>query len=188
MQKLELSSKFIYVNEFTKELSFCDVDKIKFNALQNYWGNYRVTENKNDYKYNYYNVTDDKHVMWINDYIRDSWNLLKVKENIKSINFKKHFIIQESNESINTHSHMEPLNVINSPDISGIYTVSCGKNSVDLIIKNKAKGDTHKITRIPMKTNNFIFWNSDLDFSLDANLNKEPLVNLVFNFQEKKVV
>ena len=188
MQKLELSSKFIYVNEFTKELSFCDIDKIKFNALQNYWGNYRVTENKNDYRYNYYNVTDDKNVMWINDYIRDSWNLLRIKEHVKTINFKKHFIVQELNESINTHNHINSLDVINSPEISGLYTISCGKNPADLIIKNKVKGDIYKTTRIPMKTNNFIFWNSDLNFSLDANLNKEPLVNLIFNFQEKRVV
>lgn len=187
MQKLDLLNKFIYVNEFTSELSLCDIDKLKFNALQNYWGNYRVTDNKNDYRYNYFNITDDKHVMWLCDYIRDSWNLLHVKKDIKTINLKKHFIIQEHNQTINTHNHFDYLDVKNCPDITGIYTIGLGNEPIDLVVQNKEKGELMRKTRIPMKRNNFIFWNSDLDFYLDTNTNKEPLINLIFSFKEKRL-
>lgn len=182
MLKRQLSEKFIYIAEFPKELSFIDFEIIKFNALKNYWGDFRITNNKNDYRYNYFNISDDKNIFWLRDYIKDKWYLTTEKN---AISIKMSFIIQDYNQSINSHHHILPNDLQNSPTISCIYTLDCGKNPVDLVIEDSfQRFQTNKI-RIPMKKNNLVFFNSDLNHCFELNNNKEPLINLSFSFIEK---
>lgn len=183
MLKLKtLSEQNIFSFRFPLENSFVDLDIVKFNALKNYWGNFRKTENKNDFRYYYYNCSDDKNVYWLIDYLADRWHLYRSKQ---VVNCKYSFLIQNKDENIPVHNEIIENEFKNSPDISGIYTIDCGDNPVDIVFQHKRKGVLTEKIRIPMTKNNFIIFNSEINHYFDTNQNKEPLVNLHFSFYEK---
>jgi len=183
-QLINLSLQRILIDEFPLKNSFVDLEKIKFNALKNYWGEYRKINNKNDYRYNYFNVTDDKNITWIIDYFRNNYRLQEKKYVLKP---QYSFLIQETNEIIETHNEIIPTDLENSPDTSVIYTVDCGEKPVDIIFETKFKGVLPQKIRVPMKKNNYIIFNSSLKRSFAVNENKKPLINLHFSFFEKDI-
>ena len=182
LQLKKLSEKSIHSCRFPLENSLVDLEKVKFNSLKNYWGGFRKTENKNDFRYYYYNTSDDKNVFWLIDYVRDLWFL---KKNKSTVSFKSSFLVQERGDYIPLHNEIIENDFLNSPDISVIYTVDCGPEPVDIIFQNKKKEVLTEKIRIPMKKNNYIIYNSEIDHSFDINQNKEPLINLHFSFHEK---
>ena len=50
-----------------------DIVQIKTNIVQAYAFKKRQSEEEWDYKYNYYNIENDKYITWIQDYIRDHY-------------------------------------------------------------------------------------------------------------------
>jgi len=177
----KLSEKIIHTCRFPLENSIVDIDKIKLNALKNYWGNHRMSFSKNDFRYHYYNFTHDKNVFWLRDYVQHIWNLKKGKH---TINFKFGFLVQERGDSIPLHNEILESDFENSPDLSCIYTIDCGENPVDIVFQHKKKGIRTEKIRIPMTKNNFIIYNSDIEHYFDVNENREPLINLHFSFYE----
>src|SRR6056300_1322783 len=122
--------------------------------MLNYWGDHRQTNNENSFLYDYYNLTQDKNITWILDYVKDKHDL-ESKRNL--INPQSRLLIQGKDESINYHNHIDEYDLINSPSISGIYTISCGKNQL-------------------------IVFNSELFHCFTKNENKKHVINICFTF------
>lgn len=177
-----LSQKSIYNLRFPIENSLINLDTVKFVGLKNYWGNFKKTENKNDYRYNYYNASDNKNISWLIDYLVDKWHLESGRGIVSIV---RSFLVQGEGESIPLHNEILESDLIGSPDTSVIYTVDCGEEPVDIVFKYKKKGYMTETIRIPLTKNNYILYPSDIDHSIDVNTNKQPLVNLHFSFHQK---
>tara|TARA_R100000005_G_C4994847_1_gene201789 strand:- start:1346 stop:1894 length:549 start_codon:yes stop_codon:yes gene_type:complete len=178
INKLTLTEQNIFYDYFPIENSFVDIEKIKFNILKNYWGKYKQSFNISDSHHYYYNLTPDKNVTWVLDWIRDQLNL---KQDIKWISLKKRCLIQNQGESINFHKHIDEHDLNGSPTLSGIYTVDCGKETSDLIFKY-SQGKNIGTYSIPMEKNKVIIFNSELEHSFEKNKNEEPIFNICFTF------
>ena len=179
--KITLVSQFIIWDYFPVIQSLVDFEKVKFNALKNYWGDYRQSHNVDDWRFNYYNLSDDKNISWILDYVRDSYNLIS-KTPLKPV--ARRCTVQGQNESINFHNHLDEYDLINSPIISGIFTSQIGKNEVNLVIEYSHGRIKGKKIRIPMEENKLILFNSELNHSFESNNNKEPLINICFSLSQ----
>jgi len=180
--KKTLVSQFVIWDYFPIKQSLIDFEKVKFNALKNYWGNYRQSNNIDDWRYNYYNLSDDKNITWIIDYVRDSYNLIS-KNMLRPVQ-RNRAIVLSQNEGLNSHNHMDPYNLIESPILSGIFTCQIGKNKVNLVIDYETGRLKSKKIRIPMETNKIILFNSELNHYYEVNNNKEHLINICFSFSQ----
>jgi hypothetical protein len=180
--KKTLNSQFVIWDYFPVLQSLVDYDKVKLNALKNYWGNYRQSYDIDDWRYNYFNLSDDKNISWIIDYIRDSYNLISTKNTLRP-NSRRCMVLSQ-NESINSHNHIDPYDLLNSPIMSGIFTSQIGKNEVNLVIEYETGRLKSQKMRIPMETNKIILFNSELNHYYEANNNKEPLINICFSFSK----
>lgn len=179
MRKISLVEQFLYVDTFPLKQSLVNLEKVKFNAMLNYWGDHRQTNNENSFLYDYYNLTQDKNITWILDYVKDKHDL-ESKRNL--INPQSRLLIQGKDESINYHNHIDEYDLINSPSISGIYTISCGENPVYFKVKYGAGRKQEFEHLIPLKENQLIVFNSELFHCFTKNENKKHIINICFTF------
>lgn len=178
MQKKVLYEKNIYHDFFPLKLSKLNVEKLRYNCLLNLWGNFRQSQDTKSKFYNYFNLTDDKNVSWLTDYIMD---IMKAKHNINLFKPKHHCLIQEVNESINFQSDLDHYDLHNIPTLSGLYTLT-PVNDTNLILRYAGKNNLREDYFIPLEENKIILFNSEYDFAIEKNKESQPIINICFNF------
>ena len=132
------------------------------------------------YKYNYYNLEHDKHITWIDDYIRDHYNE-QYRKTIVIINTAG--IMQKKGEGINKHDHLWEYDYEKTPDISCLYCVAMGEKTTYITFEYKGGRVRHGRLRIPLAERKLIIFNSELSHYLTKNENKDPTINLSFQYQ-----
>jgi len=157
-----------------------DIGQIKTNIVQAYAFKKRQSEEEWDYKYNYYNIENDKYVTWIQDYIRDHYN---AQYNKTPISINTAGIMQKEGEGINTHNHTWEYDYEKTPDISCLYCVAMGEKPTYITFEYKGGRIRHGRWKIPMVPRKLIMFNSEISHYLTKNENKDPTINLSFQYQ-----
>jgi len=177
--KQGLTEHSVYTSDLPKIIPI-NYDKININILENYY--YNNCQNSSEFSYlnKYFFLEDDKNITWINDYIRDYFRL-DYKKTLGLIH--KAGIVQQSNESLNYHHHIDENNLKNSPDISAIVTTKIGKNPSYVEFQYKSDRVKNGEYRVPLKNKQVILFNSGLRHCFTKNNNSEALINLSLKFQ-----
>ena len=157
-----------------------DHQQIKSNIFKAYAFKKRQSREDGNYKYNYYNIENDKYITWIQDYIRDHY---KEQYNKTPIPVNTAGILQQPGEMINTHDHLWEYDYEKTPDISCLYCVAMGEKTTYITFEYKGGRVRHGRWRIPMAERRLIIFNSDLSHYLTKNENKDPTINLSFQYQ-----
>ena len=157
-----------------------DIGIIKTNIVKGYAAKKRQSQENWNYKYDYYDVEDNKHITWIVDYIRDHYN---EQYHQSPVLINKAGIIQKKGEGINTHNHIWEYDYEKTPDISCLYCVAMGEKTTYITFEYKGGRVRHGRWRIPMAPRKLIIFNSELSHYLTKNENKDPTINLSFQYQ-----
>ena len=157
-----------------------DLDRIKTDIIKNYALNNFQSKDIFNYHKDYIEMSDDQHITWILDYIREHY---RAEYGRTPILTQRAGIIQNKGHTINTHHHIDEFDLWNSPDISCIYTLEAGKEPSEIVFEYVKGREKHARYRIPMLENRFIIFNSDLAHYLTPNKNEDAIVNLSFQFQ-----
>jgi len=157
-----------------------DFDKLKNNIIKNY--GFRNVQNESDWSYlnQYYNLDDDINITWLHDYIRDHYRL---KTGKNPVFLQRAGLLQNYQEEINFHHHLDDYDLEGSPDISAIITINCGKEPTFVEFEYEGGRKRHMKHRIEFENKQIIIFNSELRHRFSKNINKEPLINLSFKFQ-----
>ena len=156
-----------------------DIGHIKTTIIKSYAAKKRQSEKDWDYKYNYYNLENDKYITWIHDYIRDHYT---EQYNKTPILINSASIIQKKGEGINTHNHTWEYDYEKTPDISCLYCVSTGEKPTYIIFEYQGGRVRHGRWKISMSSRKLIMFNSEIPHYFTKNKNEDPTINLSFQF------
>jgi hypothetical protein len=181
--KISLVDQFLFIKQLPIKLTTLNDDKLKYNALVNYWGNYRQSSDERTDLYDYCNLTTDKQIKWLYDYIHD---VVHVELNLQILAPKYRCIVQERDEKINFHKHLDEYNLEDSPHFSAVYTPHDSDEPVDLVFKYSSgkKKEVHR--HVPLLKNQVVFFNSELVHCYTRNKNKQPQVSICFTFKKQE--
>ena len=157
-----------------------DIGIIKTNIIKGYAAKKRQSKEDWYYKYNYYDVEDNKNISWIVDYIRDHY---REQEDRVPVLINTAGIVQKRGEGINTHNHTWEYDYEKTPDISCLYCVSMGEKLTSITFEYQGGRIRHGRWKIPMAPRKLIIFNSEIPHYLTQNENEDPTINLSFQFQ-----
>ena len=157
-----------------------DFGKLKTNIIKNYAFQNFLNDSDWSYLNQYCNLDDDVNITWIQDYIRDHY---KIDYQRTPVFLQRAGIVQNQNEQINYHHHLDDYDLEGSPDISAIITIDCGKEPVFVEFEYEGGRKRHMKRRIRLEKKKIILFNSELRHSFLKNINKEPTVNISLKFQ-----
>jgi len=158
-----------------------DLKEIKSNVIKNYA--FKNFQNDSDWNYlnQYYNLDDDVNITWIQDYIRDHY---RVDYGKTPVILKRAGLIQNYNEAIDFHQHIDEYNMEGSPDISAIVTIDCAEEEPSFVeFEYEGGRKRHMKSRVKLENKKIILFNSELRHRFLPNKNKKPLINLSLKFQ-----
>ena len=156
-----------------------DIGILTTNIVKGYATKKRQSKEDWNYKYNYYDVGDNKHVTWIHDYIRDHY---KAQYDRSPILINTAGIIQKKGEGINTHNHIWEYDYEKTPDISCLYCVAMGEKPTYVTFEYQGGRVRHGRWKVPMAPRKLIMFNSEIPHYLTQNANDDPTINLSFQF------
>ena len=185
MEKKLLSETSI-VTGTVDSVSYIKPKLIENHCLSNFSLSDKIKDDQFWHLKDYNIVPYHQHIQWLQDYIRDHYRvdygavLIPPAEhthlNIRSI-------VQQTNESINYHNHVNPWNLEHSPDISCLYCVSETPEPAYVVFKYDDGRNAHNLWKVEIKYNQFILFNSHLEHYITQNKNSGFLVNLSTHYQ-----
>jgi len=172
--KTVLSENFFIKGFISKDLKI-DSLYLKNNIIKNYaYQEYR-TKNKNSYKKDYLNLS------WIHQYVEDFFKLRQSQPiEIHSISG----ILILPNDYITPHNHINYYDLADSPEISFLYVVDCGKKGVEVEFTHESIFHQQKKSLSYINKNEYLVFNSNLNHSITKNKNDSPtlLISMTFRF------
>jgi len=180
LEKVLLTEQSIVYGEIESILTEkIDFEKIKKNIIDNQESNNFLSKDFfSDFK-NYIKIDDDKNITWIHDYIRDHYRLQYKK---LPVWLDKSGLIQKKNELINCHDHIDPFDLLKSPDLSCLYTLQTGKKNSYIVFVTKEGREKNLRWRVPVLKNRFYLFNSGLKHYFTPHDNEESNIFLSFKF------
>ena len=91
--------------------------------------------------------------------------------------------IHEKNESTNLHNHVDPKNLKESPDISGVYFVSLPKDSGKLVLQYNINQYEVKRWWPEIKEKRVLLFPATLDHFVTKNLSEDYRISIAFNLR-----
>ena len=180
IEKLLLAEQSIVYGELDS-VSKVDMKLLRNHTLSSFANTLDSSHLK--WKKHYRKVNYHQHIQWVQDYIRDHWNekngFTLVPLTVDGVTS----IIQQTNEDIPVHQHIDEFDLNGSPDYSGIYTVGKGEEQVNITIFYEDGRRRMRSWTIPLEINKFIIWPSHLKAEISKNKSKDFLVNLSFKYQ-----
>jgi len=180
LHKQPLAEQFIIYGELD------DVSKVDIKLLRNHTlSSFADTLDSSHlrWKKHYRKVNYHQHIQWVQDYIRDHWREKYDFTLVPLVNDGISGLIQQTNEVIPVHQHIDEFNLHGSPDYSALYCVGMGEKQSSITIHYDDGRRRMRSWTIPMKVGRFIVWPSHLKHEIDKNTNKDFLVNLSFKYQ-----
>tara|TARA_R100001198_G_scaffold82970_1_gene56271 strand:+ start:69 stop:617 length:549 start_codon:yes stop_codon:yes gene_type:complete len=178
-KKNVLTEQFL-ITDFIPTLLPIDYDKLKQHLLIAYYKNKKLGDDEVYYDYNYTKYDYHQHIQWLQDYIRDHY---KVEHHKTPILINQGAIVQRENESIGNHHHIDDWDYNESPDMSALICLELGDISSNVIFEYEAGRSKKRRWSIPLQKNKIILFSSDLTHRITTNMNKDPIINLSFQFQ-----
>ena len=181
MRKTVLTEIDLYSGDIETPKGFeIQTDSIKNTILQSYATSTRMSSNPKDYAYLDYKINSFQSVIWLNDYMRDFFNLDYHKTLIPKLTWGNVYKPQE--QSFLRHT-VEPLNLKDSPDYTFVYGVHVGKDSCDIIIEYDDNRRANRTWHIPMKDNFFVMFPSTQKYFITPNQSKQLNVFLTNTYE-----
>ena len=174
-----LTEEFIIYDHLPSILKI-DRDLLLQDFLLNFYAQKRINDDPFYYDYYYTKVNDNKNITWIQDYIRDHY---RTEYNKTPVLTQTAALVQAKGDRIGNHHHIDEWNYEGSPDISALYCVEARKKPSDILFEYERGRDRKRRWRIPMETGKVVIFSSSLVHSITKNENKDPIVNLSFQFQ-----
>jgi len=178
MQKKVLSEIDLYMD--TVHVIKIDRNKIKNDILNSFALNKRLSEDKKDYSYKDFKIPFSKPFQWLQDYIRDHFNV----DYHRTLIPKKEWgnIYSPDQPSVTRH-HVEPLHLNNSSDYTFLYGVDIAKDSCELVIEYDDNRRKNKTWHIPLENNKFILFPSTQRYFISKNTSKQMNVFLTITYE-----
>lgn len=179
--KQTLIDQSIYLKAIPEKYLSIDYKKIKKEALESFTKKQKINSNEFSFYKNYYKLTDNLHVNWIYDLIRDYYNL-DFKGSKTLILNKSYYIVLNRNSDIDFHNHIDEYNIKNSPDFTAIVSLTENKNDfVEFEFEGGRKRQMKQ--RVPLNKGEVILFNSELRHRFITERFHENLLLLSFQMQ-----
>ena len=178
-EKNVLTEQFLII-DFIPAILPIDYDKLKQHLLIAYYKNKKVGNEEIYYDYHYTKYDHHQHIQWIQDYIKDHYK----EEHYKTpILVKQGAIIQQMNENLGNHHHIDDWDYNESPDMSALMCLEPGEKSSNVIFEYEAGRNKKRRWTVPLQKNKIILFSSNLTHRITKNINKNPIINISFQFQ-----
>lgn len=175
-----LTEEFVITHKVSSILPVNNDELLNKYILPFYYSKKRVNDDPFYQGYHYTKIDYHKTIQWIQDYIRDHYNEKYRKCPVAT---QIAALVQGPGDIIGNHHHIDDWNYEGSPDISALYCVEGGGKSSDIMFEYECGRDKKRRWRIAMETGRLVIFSSSLLHSLTRNKNKDPIVNLSFQFQ-----
>ena len=182
MEKRRLTESFFIIGKID-EVSFVDTKLIRNHILSNFNLDARYNDDQYWYMKDYVKVPYHQHIQWTQDFLRDHYKLDHGQTLVPTENDSIRGIVQQTGENVNTHNNVKEYNLIDSPDVSCLYTVATGKKESHIVFEYDDGRNKHRRWKVPLKQDQFILFSSNTPFYITKNENKDFLVNLSLHFQ-----
>jgi|TARA_A100001015_G_C14983293_1_gene710421 hypothetical protein len=178
--KTILSENFFIKGFISKDLKI-DYFYLKNNVIKNYAYQEFRTKNKNSYKKNYLNLSYDKNITWIHQYVEDFFKL-RQSQPIEIHTISGIFVLP--NEYISLHNHINYYDLSDSPEISFLYVLDCGKKPVEIEFTHESIFEKEKKSFVNLDKNEYLVFNSNLNHAITKNNNDTPnlFISMTFRF------
>ena len=181
MKKVVLSEIDLYSGEIETPKGFeIQRNTIKNKIIQSYATANRISNNSKDYTYLDYKIDYLQPLTWLQDHMRDFFNLDYHKALIPKLIWGN---VYEPNQASFLRHTIEPLNLKNSPDYTFVYGVDIGRDSCDMIIEYNDNRRANRTWHIPMKNNFFVMFPSTQKYFITPNQSKQLNIFLTTTYE-----
>jgi len=181
MQKKVLSEIDLYGGTIDAHKGFeIKRDILKNQILDSFIKEKRISENIKDYSYSDYVVEYSQANQWLQDYIRDHFNVDYQKTLVPKLNWGN---VYEYNQKSFSRNTVDPVDLRNAADYTFIYGVDVGKDSTGVVIEyddNRRKGRTW---HLPLNNNTFVMFPSTQQYFISPNTSKQMNVILTTTYE-----
>ena len=178
--KITLSEQILITSKLPDHLPL-DLNYMKYNVIKNYSYGERVSDHDYLHTKNYYNLSFDINIQWINDFIvHHLAGYYDTKVNILA----KHGIILFNNDGLDYHSQIDDLKPTESPDLSCLFAIDMGNNPIEIRFKYNKGRNKNLFGRRILQKRDLLILSSEVPFSISSNNNKEPSIILSLQYQK----
>ena len=181
MQKKVLSEIDLYYGSINMPKGFeIKNDTIKNSILNSFINEDRISKNIKDYSYSDYKIPFSQMLGWLNDYIRDHFNVEYHKVLVPKLSWGN---VYDYNQKSFSRTTVDPVDLRNSCDYTFIYGVDVGKDSTGVVIEyddNRRKG---RSWHIPLNNNTFVMFPSTNQYFISPNKSKQMNVILTNTYE-----
>ena len=175
LQKV-LSNTDIYTGDITG--TEIPLPQLRVDIFESFVLKKRISDNPKTYAYEDYWINFHQPFQWVQDYIRDHFNL---KYHKKLVPIQSWGNIYGPLEQSYSRTQVKNLELKTSPDYTWIYGIDVQEKSCELVMEyddNRRAGQTW---HIPLKTNKFIIFPSTQRYFISKNKGCEMNVFLTVN-------
>ena len=176
MEQKVLSQIDVYVD--TVEGVKIDNQQLKNDLLNSSILEKRISSNPKDYAYQDLHLPFSKSYTWLNDYVRDHFN---VDYNKVFVPIKEWGNLYLPKESSHSRHQVEPLLLKQSPDYTYIYCVEVAKNTCEFVMAYNDNRRVNRTWHIPLETNKLIIFPSTQRYFISQNTGKYMNVFITVN-------
>tara|TARA_R110002074_G_scaffold155433_2_gene311165 strand:- start:335 stop:877 length:543 start_codon:yes stop_codon:yes gene_type:complete len=152
--------------------------KLRVDIFESFVLKKRMSNNPKDYAYEDYSINFHQPFQWVQDYIRDHFNL---KHNKNLIPVQSWGNIYGPLEQSYSRNQVQPLNLHEAPDYTWIYGIDVLKDSCELVMEYDDNRRAGRTWHIPLQTNKFIIFPSTQRYFISKNKGCEMNVFLTVN-------
>jgi len=177
MKKKVLSEIDLYID--TVQVLKLDRKKIKNDILHSFVFKKRLSRNNKDYSYQDFEIPFSKPLQWLNDYLRDHFQV----DHGRTLIFKKTWgNVYNQHESSYTRHQIQPMLLNDAPDYTCLYGVDVAKDSCELVIEYDDNRIKNRTWHIPLADNKFIIFPSTQRYFISQNRSKHMNIFLTMTY------
>mgnify|MGYP003136778988 FL=1 len=176
MKKKVLSNIDIYT-DYVKGIDI-PRERIRVDIFESFVLKRRISDNPKDYSYQDYKIHHSQPLAWLQDYIRDHFNLYHNKVLIPQLQWGNIYGPQQQSYNRN---QVEPLLLRDSADYTYIYCVDVQPNSCEFVMEYDDNRRKNRTWHVPLENNKFILFPSNQRYFISKNKGSEMNVFLTVN-------
>lgn len=181
MQKKVLSEIALYTGDIEMPKGFeINRSKIKNDIITSYLNDKRLSKNSRDYAYCDYEVPFSQPLGWLQDYVRDHFNVTHHYTLIPKLNFG---CVYKPEESSYSRCSADSLDFKNSADYTFLYGIDVAKDSCEVVIEFDDNRRKNRTWHISLANNKFVMFPSTQKYFINKNKSKQINVILTTHYE-----
>jgi len=183
MEKKVLSEIDLYTDRV--QALKLDRKKIKNDILNSFVSQKRLSKNKKDYSYEDFKIPFSTPLQWLNDYLRDHFQV----DHGRTLIFKETWgNVYNPHESSYTRHQLQPMILNDTPDYICLYGVDVAKDSCELVIEYDDNRRKNRTWHINLEDNQFIIFPSTQRYFISQNKSKQMNIFLTMTYTYHTVI